>query len=97
MNIKSMTLPEVTQVLKDMGQSAFRGKQVFFDVKRDPELTEVEPLAIFADHQPALAEPLSHSSTPVTYSSAPTRSSNCGGSSPPVTAFCTTSAPPKPR
>ena len=29
MNIKSMTLPEVTQVLKDMGQSAFRGKQVY--------------------------------------------------------------------
>ena len=29
MNLKSMTLPEVTQVLKDMGQSAFRGKQVY--------------------------------------------------------------------
>ena len=29
MNIKSMTLPEVTQALKDMGQSAFRGKQVY--------------------------------------------------------------------
>ena len=29
MNIKSMTLSEVTQVLKDMGQSAFRGKQVY--------------------------------------------------------------------
>ena len=29
MNIKSMTLPEVTAALKDMGQPAFRGKQVY--------------------------------------------------------------------
>ena len=29
MNIKSMTLPEVTAALKEMGQPAFRGKQVY--------------------------------------------------------------------
>ena len=29
MNIKSMTLPEVTAALKDLGQPAFRGKQVY--------------------------------------------------------------------
>ena len=29
MNLKSMTLPEISQVLKDMGQPAFRAKQVF--------------------------------------------------------------------
>ncbi len=29
MNLKSMTLPEVTAALKEMGQSAFRGKQVY--------------------------------------------------------------------
>ncbi len=29
MNIKSMTLPEVTEALKAMGQPAFRGKQVY--------------------------------------------------------------------
>ena len=29
MNIKSMTLPEVTAVLKELGQPAFRGKQVY--------------------------------------------------------------------
>ena len=29
MNIKSMTLPELTAALKELGQSAFRGKQVY--------------------------------------------------------------------
>ena len=29
MNIKSMTLPEVSAALKEMGQPAFRGKQVY--------------------------------------------------------------------
>lgn len=29
MNIKSMTLPELTQVMKELGQPAFRGKQVY--------------------------------------------------------------------
>ena len=29
MNIKSMTLPEVTAALKELGQPAFRGKQVY--------------------------------------------------------------------
>ena len=29
MNIKSMTLPELTAALKDMGQPAFRGKQIY--------------------------------------------------------------------
>ena len=29
MNLKSMTLPELSQILKDMGQPAFRAKQVF--------------------------------------------------------------------
>ena len=29
MNIQSMTLPEVTAVLKELGQPAFRGKQVY--------------------------------------------------------------------
>ena len=29
MNLKSMTLPEVTAVLKELGQPAFRGKQVY--------------------------------------------------------------------
>ena len=29
MNIKSMTLPELTAALKEMGQPAFRGKQVY--------------------------------------------------------------------
>jgi 23S rRNA (adenine2503-C2)-methyltransferase len=29
MNLKSMTLPEITAVLKDLGQPAFRGKQIF--------------------------------------------------------------------
>ena len=43
-----------------------RALVVLLDVKRDPKLTEVEPLAVFTDHQPALAKPLSHSSTPVT-------------------------------
>ena len=29
MNLKSMTLPEVTAAVKAMGQPAFRGKQVY--------------------------------------------------------------------
>ena len=29
MNIKSMTLPELTAALKELGQPAFRGKQVY--------------------------------------------------------------------
>ena len=29
MHIQSMTLPEVTAVLKELGQPAFRGKQVY--------------------------------------------------------------------
>ena len=29
MNIKSMTLPELTATLKELGHSAFRGKQVY--------------------------------------------------------------------
>ena len=29
MNIQSMTLPEVTAALKELGQPAFRGKQVY--------------------------------------------------------------------
>ena len=29
MNIKSMTLPELTAAIKEMGQPAFRGKQIY--------------------------------------------------------------------
>ena len=29
MNLKSLTVPELTQVLKELGQPAFRGKQVY--------------------------------------------------------------------
>ena len=29
MNLKSMTLPELTAALKELGQPAFRGKQVY--------------------------------------------------------------------
>ena len=29
MNLKSMTLPELTAVLKELGQPAFRAKQVY--------------------------------------------------------------------
>ena len=29
MNLKSMTLPELSALLKDMGQPAFRAKQVY--------------------------------------------------------------------
>ena len=30
MNLKSMTLPELTAVIKELRQPAFRGKQVYF-------------------------------------------------------------------
>ena len=33
MNIKSMTLPELTATIKEMGQPAFRGKQSFLSRK----------------------------------------------------------------
>ena len=44
MNLKSMTLPELTAAIKELGQPAFRGKQVYTWLHKGVRSYEASPL-----------------------------------------------------